>query len=91
MPKLNKLFSRKQIDAIREELKAKHGNKCAICEKPRGVFKNELSVDHNHKSNKIRGLLCFRCNKYKLGRLSLEDVVKLHRYLEKYDAEDTNT
>lgn len=85
MPKLSKLFTVKEINAIRAELKAKHGNKCALCDKPRSHFAKELSVDHNHKSNKIRGLLCFRCNKYKLGRLSLEDVRRLLEYLEKYD------
>lgn len=85
MPKLSKLFTRKQINAIREELKRKHGNECAICKKPREVFANELSVDHNHATSKIRGLLCFRCNKYKLGRLTLDDAKRLLAYLEKYD------
>lgn len=35
--------------------------KCAICGKP---FKKPFDdqVDHNHKTNKIRGLLCKKCN-----------------------------
>ena len=38
-----------------------HDGKCAICG---GVNKNgrRLCVDHNHKTNKIRGLLCKDCN-----------------------------
>ena len=36
---------------------------CAICgtKKPRGRW-NCLHVDHDHRTGKVRGLLCFRCN-----------------------------
>lgn len=42
-------------------LTSQHG-KCAICTKTpeEGIF---LCVDHDHKTGKIRGLLCHRCNK----------------------------
>lgn len=33
---------------------------CAICKKPDP--KKSLSVDHDHRTKKIRGLLCHRCN-----------------------------
>ena len=36
--------------------------KCAICREPRS---QRLSVDHCHTTNRVRGLLCRRCN----GRL----------------------
>ena len=32
--------------------------KCCICQK----VPNELHIDHNHDTGKIRGLLCFNCN-----------------------------
>lgn len=35
----------------------KQNGKCLICHK-----KSKLHIDHNHKTNKIRGLLCERCN-----------------------------
>lgn len=84
MASLNKLYTTKQITAIRDELIAKHGNKCAICGKPRSAFKNNLSVDHCHKSNKIRGLLCFRCNKFVVGRQTIESATAILNYLKKY-------
>lgn len=88
MAKLSKLYTRKQIDKIREELIEKHGDSCAICEKPSNSFKKRLSVDHNHHTNKIRGLLCFRCNKFILGRQTLTTVKKMLAYLLKYEGND---
>lgn len=39
---------------------------CAICRKPEavtyGTKARELSVDHNHTTNDVRGLLCAKCN-----------------------------
>lgn len=43
-----------------EALFSKQGGTCAICKRP--PYKKRLSVDHCHKTGKIRGLLCFRCN-----------------------------
>ena len=36
---------------------------CAICRQPE-TFKNRkyLTIDHNHQTGKIRGLLCHNCN-----------------------------
>lgn len=40
------------------EMKIKQQNLCAICE-----CEKPLVVDHCHKQNKVRGLLCDACNR----------------------------
>lgn len=41
------------------------GGRCAICRNPP---KNaRLSVDHDHRDNEVRGLICSRCNDELLG------------------------
>jgi hypothetical protein len=38
------------------------GGVCYACEQPEPVKGRRLSVDHDHTTGKIRGLLCSRCN-----------------------------
>ncbi len=38
------------------------GGCCAICKVPQIELSRRLSVDHNHKTGQIRGLLCPQCN-----------------------------
>ncbi|AOZ61299.1 endonuclease VII [Mycobacterium phage DarthPhader] len=42
------------------------GGRCYICQRANGKVKR-LSVDHDHKTGIVRGLLCTMCNKYTLG------------------------
>jgi uncharacterized secreted protein with C-terminal beta-propeller domain len=35
---------------------------CAICKTHQSELKRRLDVDHNHKTGKVRGLLCNPCN-----------------------------
>jgi hypothetical protein len=39
------------------------GNVCAICGRPPSCQARRFSVDHNHKTNQIRGILCSWCNR----------------------------
>lgn len=68
-----------------ELLLACQDGRCAICRgKPR---KNALSVDHDHQTGEIRGLLCSRCNHKLLGSAD-DDPARLRAaadYLERYE------
>src|SRR5881296_1216292 len=56
--------------------------RCAICGRP--PKSKSLAVDHSHKTGRIRGLLCFFCNKFVVGkeRVSAEMHRKAAEYLE---------
>lgn len=58
------------------------GHRCAICRaEPK---KRVMSIDHNHKTNKVRGLLCDGCN-LSLGHLERDEwVEKAKQYLAQY-------
>jgi hypothetical protein len=47
---------------------------CAICGKHESEFSKSLSVDHDHVTGKIRGLLCIKCN---LSIGGFEDNIEL--------------
>ena len=43
-----------------------HKGLCWICNRP--PKKVRLNIDHDHVTGRVRGLLCFRCNKFLVGR-----------------------
>ena len=61
--------------------------KCAICGSTttRNVQHKSLAIDHNHETNKIRGLLCHHCNAG-IGHLgdSIELLQKAIDYLKEH-------
>lgn len=65
---------------------------CAICEKPETAMANgkmkPLSVDHNHTTGKLRGLLCDRCN-HMLGhaRENRDVLLSAIKYLDHHNGE----
>ncbi len=77
-------------------MRKKQKDKCAICgnnetmKHARGTV-NQLAVDHDHVTGKIRGLLCQRCNRA-LGLLRDDIAVLLSAaaYLTGYK-QDTKT
>lgn len=78
--KLRKNFGLSREDF--EHLVDEHAGRCAICfRQPTGMPGDHLSVDHNHVTGKIRGLLCTSCNLL-LG--SCKDSVDTLRYAMDY-------
>ena len=64
--------------------------KCAICgREQKNKTKRILKIDHNHKTGKIRGLLCFYCNiavgHFEDNIVSLKKAIK---YLKHYEVSD---
>lgn len=60
----NYVLKRRYGTTIEEykKLLENQNHSCAICGMHEGEFKKSLHLDHCHKINKIRGLLCANCN-----------------------------
>ena len=61
--------------ATYNKMVAYNANRCYICNNAPKNGKH-LSIDHDHKTGEIRGLLCWLCNKQLIGRRRKE-----HAYL----------
>lgn len=75
----------KECEIERQKMSDAQGAKCAICNKHENEFKKKLSVDHRHHDGLVRGLLCFYCNKYRVGRFTLKTIKPVIDYLLKYE------
>lgn len=66
------------------KLLKKQGGVCAICRNKETIKQNgkiiDLGVDHNHKTKKVRELLCSKCNPA-LGNLN-EDISLFYKCIE---------
>lgn len=61
-------------------------NCCAICNKDKSEFSYALCVDHNHRTGKVRGLLCKPCNLIVGNCLENKEILeKSITYLEHYE------
>lgn len=72
------------IEEYNRRLKLQLGG-CAICKQPCKTGRN-LAIDHDHKTGRIRDLLCYRCNAV-LGLVNEDEelLFALIEYLKIYD------
>lgn len=62
--------------AIWEDMLNKQGGHCALCNRPAKV------VDHDHKTGRVRGLVCHGCNRQLAALDDSEWFERAKRYLE---------
>jgi hypothetical protein len=86
-PKKSKQGFRNRYPGLdKEALFAVQGSRCAACQGTDPWHKKGWHVDHDHKTGKIRGVLCARCNlalghahEDSLRLRALADYVERHR------------
>src|ERR1700752_1094590 len=52
--------------------------RCGVCKKELG---DNANCDHDHVTREIRGLLCPRCNRYRVGRRRWPEIEEVYSYL----------
>lgn len=78
-----------------EEMKKKQNDKCAICDRHESELNLDgnkkffpLCIDHSHKTNKVRGLLCHECNRaIGLFKDKIEIIKSALVYLQSHEIE----
>lgn len=68
-----------------EALLSSQDGKCAICKMGQCITGRKLSVDHDHDTKKVRGILCANCNRG-LGNFKdqLDILIAAAEYLKKH-------
>jgi hypothetical protein len=71
-----------------EALFESQGRCCAICQNPDPGWKRGWHTDHDHETNKVRGILCHLCNRT-LGHAkdNIDWFLAFVAYLQGYDAD----
>ena len=76
------------------EMLTKQNNVCAVCKNPEVISHNitkkpkRLSIDHDHKTGQVRGLLCHRCNVFLGNYEELKNLIsEFEGYLQAIEKE----
>jgi hypothetical protein len=65
-----------------EQILDYQGGGCAICGRPPKTIR--LSVDHDHATGAVRGLLCHQCNRWLKERVTVEWLTRASQYMTVY-------
>ena len=62
-----------------QKLLAIQENRCAVC----GISleHHQIHVDHDHVTSLVRGLLCWRCNRYRVAQNRADNIKQVNEYL----------
>ena len=61
--------------------------RCGACKRHRNEFKRHLAVDHDHRTGVVRGLLCYHCNRWVIGKHRPEKIIGAANYLDEWPAQ----
>lgn len=85
-------YRRLGVDPVAAETARKaHDGSCDCCGTTEPGGKGQWNMDHDHKTGRVRGILCFNCN-IGIGKLGdsltgvLQAALYLHRSQEKHNA-----
>lgn len=77
---------RRQAAKLYDDMLAAQDGHCALCPNVAGTRK--LHIDHDHKTMRVRGLLCFRCNVALRGYMTAGWLRAAADYLEAHAIEE---
>lgn len=85
--KLDAYYTRKYgITYSQYELQwEQQGRVCALCKREKRKDQKRFAQDHDHKSGKNRGIVCYYCNKFRIGRHNYDSAAELFKYMVKYN------
>ena len=84
---VKKSFIKRKYGIVYEDYLSMHREqdyKCKICKRHADNFKHKLVVDHDHKTGKVRALLCNNCNSQLHVLENKELYDKYMNYLNEY-------
>lgn len=85
--KLDKYYKKKYgvgLDYYEEKWKTQK-KACDLCKRPRKSGQRRFALDHSHTTQQPRGILCYFCNRRRVGALTLEWAERIVEYLKKYE------
>ena len=65
-------------DAFQKLLAIQEG-RCAVCNV--SLEHHKIHVDHDHVTGLVRGLLCWRCNRYRVAQNRSDNIKQVNEYL----------